>query len=107
MGALFLCVQARHPALQSSTVLQRFLEQNEQEWSLEMSRAAGFAGASSFIGGGGGGGSKSKLDRTLQLFRDLGHSTASLVQGSKHDEDDEDPDYLKVLSAALPHWDAM
>lgn len=43
---------------------------------------------------------KSKLDRTLQLFKELTHNTASLVQG-KHDEDDEDPEYLKVSSKLL------
>lgn len=89
-------MQAAHPALQSSSVLQQFLEASEEDWALEISRAQAFGGgtgASSFMGGSGG--TKSKLDRTLQMFRDLGHSTASLVHG-KHDEDDEDPEYLKV-----------
>ena len=46
------------------------------------------------------GGGKGKLDRTLQLFRELTHNTASLVHG-KHDEDDEDPEYLKVCVPRL------
>ena len=77
-------------------MLQQFLEANEEDWALEMSRAAAQSNANSFIGPGG---PKSKLDRTIQLFKELGHSTASLVHG-KHDEDDEDPDYLK---ASLQH----
>lgn len=95
-----ICPQAAHPSLQGNSILQNFLEASEEDWALEMSRAAAFGGggpASSFMSGSGG--PKSKLDRTLQLFRDLGHSTASLVHG-KHDEEDEDPEYLKVMISA-------
>ena len=56
-----------------------------------MSRSTAFHERSGSLGGG-----KGKLDRTLQLFRELTHNTASLVHG-KHDEDDEDPEYLKVI----------
>jgi len=87
--------QAAHPALEGSTVLQQFLESSEEEWALEMSRSATPLGSAS---SGGPPGKRYGLDRTLQLFKDLTHNTASLVHG-KHDEDDEDPDYLKV---ALP-----
>ena len=90
-----MLVQAAHPALQASSVLQQFLEASEEDWALEISRAQAFGGGSGTSSFMGSGGPKSKLDRTLQMFRDLGHSTASLVHG-KHDEDDEDPDYLKV-----------
>ncbi len=38
---------------------------------------------------------KRKLANTLQLFRDLGHSTKDLIAGKTTDED-EDPEYLKV-----------
>ena len=71
-------------------MLQNFLEASEEDWSLEMSRTGSFQERSGSLGGG-----KGKLDRTLQLFRELTHNTASLVHG-KHDEDDEDPEYLKV-----------
>ena len=74
-------------------MLQNFLEASEEEWSLEMSRAASHHERSGSFG-------KSKLDRTLQLFKDLTHNTASLVHG-KHDEDDEDPEYLKVRPQKL------
>ena len=73
-------------------MLQNFLEASEEEWSLEMSRTAGFQERSGSLGG-----SKGKLDRTLQLFKELTHNTASLVHG-RHDEDDEDPEYLKVCA---------
>lgn len=86
---------AAHPTLEGSTVLQNFLEASEEDWSLEMSRSASFQERSGSLGGG-----KGKLDRTLQLFRELTHNTASLVHG-KHDEDDEDPEYLKVKEYIL------
>ena len=41
------------------------------------------------------GGAKKKLASTLQLFRDLGISTANLMSGRSADEE-EDPEYLKV-----------
>ena len=88
----FAASQAAHPSLEGSTVLQNFLELSEEEWSLEMARSASHHERSGSFG-------KSKLDRTLQLFKDLTHNTASLVQG-KHDEDDEDPEYLKVHLAS-------
>ena len=40
-------------------------------------------------------GAKGKLASTLQMFRDLGQSTANLMSG-RHGDEDEDPDYLKV-----------
>ena len=42
----------------------------------------------------GGSGAKKKLASTLQMFRDLGQSTAHLV--SNRHQDEEDPEYLKV-----------
>ncbi len=42
-----------------------------------------------------GGGAKKTLASTLQMFKDLGHSTANLMSG-KHDDEEEDPDYIKV-----------
>jgi sorting nexin-1/2 len=88
---------AAHPALEGSTVLQHFLEASEEDWALEMARSATpLGGASS----GSLPGKRYGLDRTLQLFKDLTHNTASLVHG-KHDEDDEDPDYLKVKEYIL------
>lgn len=78
-------VQAAHPALQPSTALQSFLEASEEDFTLEVSRAAHEAN----------GGAKKKLASTLQLFRDLGTSTANLVSGRSTDEE-EDPEYLKA-----------
>ena len=44
-----------------------------------------------------GGGAKKTLASTLQLFKDLSHSTANLMSG-KHDDEEEDPDYIKVYT---------
>ncbi len=44
-----------------------------------------------------GSGAKKTLASTLQMFKDLGHSTANLMSG-KHDDEEEDPDYIKVLT---------
>ena len=73
-----------HPGLKTSKDLQLFLEGSEDEWAAEMSHASFEAS-----------GTKKKLAQTLQLFKDFGHSTASLVSG-KSDDEDEDPEYLKV-----------
>jgi len=48
---------------------------------------------------GGGNSAKRKLANTLQMFRDLGHSTKELIAGKSADED-EDSEYLK----ARPRW---
>ena len=49
----------------------------------------------------GGSGAKKKLATTLQLFRDLGQSTAHLVS-NRHQDEEEDPEYLKVPHAPWP-----
>ena len=71
--------------MQPSPALQTFLEAGEEDFVLEVSRAAHEAN----------GGAKKKLASTLQLFRDLGTSTANLVSGRSLDEE-EDPEYLKA-----------
>ena len=91
--------QAAHPTLQGTSVLQQFLEASEEDWSLEMSRAGSTYGSRPTTGT-----PKGRLDRTIQLFKELSHTTASLVQG-KHDED-EDEDYLKVCITLLLHLDS-
>lgn len=80
-------MQASHPVLQPSEALRAFLEASEEDFALEVSRAAHEAA---------GGGAKKKLASTLQLFRDLGTSTANLMSGRSPDEE-EDPEYLKVM----------
>lgn len=81
--------QAAHPGLQASTALQSFLEASEEDFALDVSRQAQQEG----------GGAKKKLASTLQLFRDLGASTASLVTGRSLEEE-EDPEYLKACAPA-------
>ena len=98
--------QAAHPALAGSRDLQAFLEANEEEWGLEMSRA-GHDGASSMhsaMGGGGGGNAAQKaVASTLQRLKNLGHQTQTLVSG-KHADEEEDPEYLKAsLQRRCPH----
>lgn len=71
--------------MKSSRDLQLFLEMSEDEFAHEVARAQMEQG----------GGAKKTLASTLQMFKDLGHSTANLMSG-KHDDEDEDPDYIKV-----------
>ena len=72
--------------LWSSSSLQLFLEASEGDFLLEVARGTHE----------GGGGAKKKLASTLQLFRDLGQSTANLVASGRHQDEEEDPDYLNV-----------
>ena len=78
-------MQACHPSLNSSKELQLFLEMSEDEFAHEVARAQMESGSAA----------KKTLASTLQLFRDIGHSTANLMSG-KHDDEEEDPDYIKV-----------
>ena len=78
-------MQACHPSLNSSKELQLFLEMSEDEFAHEVARAQMEQGSAA----------KKTLASTLQLFRDIGHSTANLMSG-KHDDEEEDPDYIKV-----------
>jgi len=77
--------------LRSSRDLQLFLEMSEDEFAHEVARAQMEQG----------GGAKKTLASTLQMFKDLGHSTANLMSG-KHDDEEEDPDYIKVWLESLP-----
>lgn len=87
-------MQACHPSLKSSRELQLFLETSEDEFAHEVARAQMEQG----------GGAKKTLASTLQMFKDLGHSTANLMSG-KHDDEEEDPDYLKVCGYHYCcHW---
>lgn len=85
-------MQASHPVLARSKDLQAFLEASEEDWSLEVARASHEAA-------GGGNAAKRKLANTLQLFRDLGHTTKDMIAGKTADED-EDSEYLKARPAA-------
>lgn len=82
---VFINRVACHPSLKSSRDLQLFLETSEDEFAHEVARAQMEQG----------GGAKKTLASTLQMFKDLGHSTANLMSG-KHDDEEEDPDYIKV-----------
>ena len=70
--------------------MQLFLETSEDEYAHEVARAHNEQGS----------GAKKTLASTLQLFKDLSHSTANLMSG-KHDDEEEDPDYIKVR---VYHW---
>ncbi|KAK9806881.1 hypothetical protein WJX72_006093 [[Myrmecia] bisecta] len=80
----FISRVAAHPVLQTSRDLQNFLEASEDEWATEVSRAQYESS-----------GAKKRFSNTLQMFKDLGHSTAALVTGKSADEEEE-PDYLQV-----------
>lgn len=82
---VFINRVAAHPSLNRSKELQLFLETSEDEFAHEVARAQMEQGGSA----------KKTLASTLQLFKDLGHSTANLMSG-KHDDEEEDPDYIKV-----------
>ena len=80
-------MQACHPSLKSSRDLQLFLETSEDEFAHEVARAQMEQGSAT----------KKTLASTLQLFKDIGHHTANLMSG-KLDDEEEDPDYIKVSS---------
>lgn len=84
-------MQASHPSLKGSNALQLFLETSEDEFAHEVARAQNEQGS----------GAKKTLASTLQLFKDLSHSTANLMSG-KHDDEEEDPDYIKVSAVDGP-----
>lgn len=88
-------MQAAHTALQHSPDLQLFLEANETEFAIEVSR--GDLEGSTGLGVNA---AKKTLSGALQLFRTLGHSASNLYQ-RKTDDDEEDPEYLKAGSCAL------
>ena len=88
-------MQASHPVLARSTDLQAFLEASEEDWSLEVARA-------NHETAGGGNTAKRKLANTLQLFRELGHTTKDMIAGKTADED-EDSEYLKARLRSLPN----
>jgi sorting nexin-1/2 len=88
-------MQAAHTALQHSPDLQLFLEANETEFAIEVSR--GDLEGSTGLGVNA---AKKTLSGALQLFRTLGHSASNMYQ-RKTDDDDEDPEYLKAGSCAL------
>ena len=77
--------------LARSKDLQAFLEASEEDWSLEVARA-------NHETAGGGNAAKRKLANTLQLFRELGHTTKDMIAGKTADED-EDSEYLKASRA--------
>lgn len=79
---------AAHPALAESPDLRAFLEDNEGEWAVEVARAAAESGT----------GAKKTLAGVVHMFKDLGQNTIGLIAGGggKHEEADEDPEYLKV-----------
>lgn len=87
---VFLNRIAAHSGLQHSPDLQLFLEANETEFAIEVSRGD-FEGST----GLGVNAAKKTLSGALQLFRTLGHSASNMYQ-RKTNDDDEDPEYLKV-----------
>lgn len=81
-------VQAAHPALQHSQHLQNFLEMDENSWGIEMARGTQEAAR--------------RKPGAFQFLRDFGQSTANMINGKTLDEE-EDPDYLKVLKRCKSH----
>lgn len=85
-------VQAAHPALQHSQHLQNFLEMDENSWGIEMARGTQEAAR--------------RKPGAFQFLRDFGQSTANMINGKTLDEE-EDPDYLKVLKLCNPQASKM
>ena len=89
-------VQAAHPVLYQSKDLQNFLEASEDEWAMDMARANHESS--------GGNPAQKTLNNTLAKLKLFGQQT---VAGGKHADEEEDPEYLKVLAAMLIkrcHW---
>ena len=82
--------QAAHPVLYQSKDLQNFLEASEDEWAMDMARANHESS--------GGNPAQKTLNSTLAKLKLFGQQT---VAGGKHADEEEDPEYLKVL-AAMP-----
>uniref|UniRef100_A0A061QU72 Sorting nexin-1/2 n=1 Tax=Tetraselmis sp. GSL018 TaxID=582737 RepID=A0A061QU72_9CHLO len=80
----FINKVAEHPVLKYNSTLQLFLEGSEIEWRTEVDRVNS---QEKNVG--------SKLSETLQFFKDLQHSASNIVSG-KSDDEEEDPEYLKV-----------
>ncbi|CAD7702434.1 unnamed protein product [Ostreobium quekettii] len=81
---IFVNRVAAHPKLKYSNELQLFLEATEDVWMMEVARMNQESG-----------GAKKTINNTMQFFKDLGHSATNLMAG-KSDDEEEDPDYLKV-----------
>lgn len=81
---VFINRVAAHPRLKYSTELQLFLEATEDVWTMEMARMNQESG-----------GAKKKINNTVQFFKDLQHTATNFVAG-KSDDEEENPDYLKV-----------
>lgn len=88
---VFINRVAEHPVLKYSPDFQLFLEGSEIEWRTEVDRVNS---QQKNVG--------NRISDTLQFFRGLGHSiqelqhTASNLMAGKSDEEEEDPEYLKV-----------
>ena len=83
-------MQAAHPVLYQSKDLQNFLEASEDEWAMDMARANHESS--------GGNPAQKTLNSTLAKLKLFGQQT---VAGGKHADEEEDPEYLKVLAAML------
>ena len=83
-------MQAAHPVLYQSKDLQNFLEASEDEWAMDMARANHESS--------GGNPAQKTLNSTLAKLKLFGQQT---VAGGKHADEEEDPEYLKVLAAPV------
>ena len=89
-------MQAAHPVLYQSKDLQNFLEASEDEWAMDMARANHESSS--------GNPAQKTLNNTLAKLKLFGQQT---VAGGKHVDEEEDPEYLKVLAAMIVkecHW---
>jgi len=81
---VFINRVAEHPVLKFSPDLQLFLEGSEIEWRTEVDRVTS---QQKNVG--------SRLHDTFNFFKELQHTASNMMAG-KSDEEEEDPEYLKV-----------
>ena len=89
-------MQAAHPVLSQSKDLQNFLDASEDEWAMDMARANHESSC--------GNPAQKTLHNTLAKLKLFGQQT---VAGGKHVDEEEDPEYLKVLAGMTVkecHW---
>lgn len=80
-------MQAAHRVLYQSKDLQNFLEASEDEWAMDMARANHETS--------GGNPAQKTLNNTLAKLKLFGQQT--VAGGGKHADEEEDPEYLKVI----------
>lgn len=104
---IFLHRLAAHPLLRCSTDLQLFLEANETEFAIEVSRTQEDSSALAATSSASGAARKT-LDGAMRLFKSLGSSAAGGLGATRpaRTDEEEDTEYLRArayISELEPH----